>query len=193
IWSEHLGVTPVGIYDRFLDLGGHSLLGVQVSSEIRDRFQIEVPVIKLFQAPTIAQLGAFIDQARTPGHASCDRSTAVAAPALAEAVPAPPAPVVTPAETAVTPGDAAKANYRAFYDNITRRLQASGTGDASFFLNYGYISRASGADGDEAAFAVPDGVFNPNSIKLVYELIGPTDLRGRKVLDVGCGRGGTVA
>ena len=193
IWSEHLGVTPVGIYDRFLDLGGHSLLGVQIASEIRDQFQIEVPVIKLFQAPTIAQLGAFIDQARTPGHASCDGRTAAAAPAVAEAAPPAPTPVAAPAEAAATPGGAAKASYRAFYDNITRRLRASGTGDASFFLNYGYVSRADGADGEEAAFAVPDGVFNPNSIKLVYELIGPTDLRGRKVLDVGCGRGGTVA
>jgi phthiocerol/phenolphthiocerol synthesis type-I polyketide synthase E len=183
IWSEHLGVTPVGIFDRFLDLGGHSLLGVQVASEIRDRFQIEVPVIKLFQAPTISQLGAFVDQART-----------------GEAVPPPTAPqpprlpiveaspLVPTAAAAHNPGDAAKASYRAFYDDITRRLKDAGTGDASFFLNYGYV----GAEG-EAAFAVPEGVFNPNSIRLVYELIGSTDLRGRKVLDVGCGRGGTVA
>jgi ubiquinone/menaquinone biosynthesis C-methylase UbiE len=30
-------------------------------------------------------------------------------------------------------------------------------------------------------------------VRLVYELVGNTDLRGRRVLDVGCGRGGTVA
>lgn len=179
IWSEHLGVTPVGIYDRFLDLGGHSLLGVQVASEIRDRFQIEVPVIKLFQAPTVSQLGAFIDQARSAGEPAPQQTAApkVEAP--------PPAPA---ASDALNPGDAAKASYRTFYDDISRRLKDSGTGDASFFLNYGYVGEAG-----EAPFDVPEGVFNPNSIRLVYELVGPTDLRGRKVLDVGCGRGGTVA
>jgi SAM-dependent methyltransferase len=60
----------------------------------------------------------------------------------------------------------------------------------SFFLNYGYLSLGSG---DEARFEVPDGTFNPSSIRLAFELIGATDLRDRKVLDVGCGRGGTVA
>jgi len=35
-------------------------------------------------------------------------------------------------------------------------------------------------------------VFNPSSIRLAFELIGPTDLSGRQVLDVGCGRGGNV-
>lgn len=182
IWSEHLGVTPVGIFDRFLDLGGHSLLGVQVASEIRDRFQIEVPVIKLFQAPTISQLGAFIDKA----------ISGEIAPAVPQADPPAQAEIRSSAPAAAAaadnPADSAKASYRTFYDDISRRLKDSGTGDASFFLNYGYV----GNDG-EAAFTVPEGVFNPNSIRLVYELIGATDLRHRKVLDVGCGRGGTVA
>ena len=40
---------------------------------------------------------------------------------------------------------------------------------------------------------MPDGVFNPSSVRLVHELVGATDMRGRRVLDVGCGRGGTVA
>jgi acyl transferase domain-containing protein/SAM-dependent methyltransferase len=186
IWSEHLGVTPVGIYDRFLDLGGHSLLGVQVASEIRDRFQIEVPVIKLFQAPTISQLGAFIDEARSAGPSGERKEPTPIVPPVAEASETAPAP----AGVVKTPGDAAKASYRDFYDNITRRLGNSGAGDASFFLNYGYVSRG---EGDEAAFDVPDGVFNPNSIRLVYELIGQTALSGRRVLDIGCGRGGTVS
>ena len=87
------------------------------------------------------------------------------------------------------PGTAAKLRYRRFYDDITKRLAASGMGDASFFLNYGYVSLG---DGDESALAVEDTAFNANSIRLAYELVGSTDLTGRDALDIGCGRGGTA-
>jgi SAM-dependent methyltransferase len=89
-----------------------------------------------------------------------------------------------------SPGATAKASYRDFYNSITERLEHSGVGDASFFLNYGYVSLG---EGDEARREVADGVFNPSSVRLAYELIGPTKLGGQRVLDVGCGRGGTVA
>ena len=181
IWGEQLGVVSVGTYDRFFDLGGHSLLAVQVASEIRDRFQIEMPVLKLFQAPTVSELAVLVDQARVgEGAASAPAGLPVVAP------PLPPAPALE----GDAPGVAAKASYRQFYDDVTRRLERSGVGEASFFLNYGYLSLG---NGDEARFEVPDGTFNPSSVRLAFELIGATDLRGRRVLDVGCGRGGTVA
>ena len=98
-------------------------------------------------------------------------------------------PEATPLE-GDAPTVAAKARHREFYDDVTRRLEQSGVADASFFLNYGYLSL--GGE-DEARFDVPDGVFNPSSIRLAFELIGQSDLNGCRVLDVGCGRGGTVA
>ena len=52
----------------------------------------------------------------------------------------------------------AKASYREFYDDVSRRLAATGMGEASFFLNYGYVSQG---DGDEARFEVPDGRAQP--------------------------------
>lgn len=182
IWGTQLAIAPIGIYDRFFDLGGHSLLAVQVASEIRDRFQIEMPVLKMFQAPTVAELAVLVDQAQTPGGAIDHAPAGLPAPAAA-----------LPTATALqgeAPAAAAKASYREFYDDVTRRLERSGVGEASFFLNYGYVSLG---EGDEARFDVPDRVFNANSVRLAFELIGKSDLRGRRVLDVGCGRGGTVA
>jgi acyl transferase domain-containing protein/SAM-dependent methyltransferase len=182
IWGEQLGIDAVGIHDRFLDLGGHSLLAVQVASEIRDAFQIELPVLRLFQAPSVGQLAEIIDQAAASGGAVPRPGPAEKAAAVV-AVPQPKAAEATPAA-------AAKASYREFYDGITRRLEQSGVGDASFFLNYGYVSLG---NGDQARFEVAEGTFNPSSVRLAYELIGAADLHGRRVLDVGCGRGGTVA
>ena len=37
-----------------------------MSTAIRDRFEIEMPVLKLFQAPTIGELAVLVDQARSP-------------------------------------------------------------------------------------------------------------------------------
>jgi amino acid adenylation domain-containing protein len=56
IFGEVLGVDGVGINDNFFELGGHSLLAIQVISRLRDRFEIELPVQAVFEAPTVAEL-----------------------------------------------------------------------------------------------------------------------------------------
>jgi SAM-dependent methyltransferase len=82
-----------------------------------------------------------------------------------------------------------KQSHRRFYDRITAELDASDVGPYSFFLNLGYV-----ADGSPefAPRPPPPHVLNRTSVKLVLELIGDCDLAGRRLLDVGCGRGGTV-
>lgn len=62
IWQELLRLETIGIYDNFFTLGGHSLLATQVISRVRDRFEVDLPVRTLFEAPTIATLGARIEQ-----------------------------------------------------------------------------------------------------------------------------------
>jgi len=56
VWQEVLGVEKVGVYDNFFDLGGHSLLMVRVQARLCDAFGREVPVIDLFQHPTVGAL-----------------------------------------------------------------------------------------------------------------------------------------
>jgi len=61
IWSEVLGVTPVGIRDNFFDIGGHSLLATQVISRVQKTFSIELPLRALFEAPTVAALATQVE------------------------------------------------------------------------------------------------------------------------------------
>ena len=62
IFCEVLGRDKVGIHDNFFELGGHSLLATRVNSWMRDAFQIEMPLRRLFESPSIAGLGTAVDQ-----------------------------------------------------------------------------------------------------------------------------------
>ncbi len=62
VWREVLHLEKVGINDNFFDLGGHSLLIVQVNSKLREIFNSNLSVIELFQNPTIGALAQYINQ-----------------------------------------------------------------------------------------------------------------------------------
>ncbi|AOX00478.1 non-ribosomal peptide synthetase [Moorena producens PAL-8-15-08-1] len=61
IWAEVLGIEKVGIHDNFFDLGGHSLLATQVVSRIRQAFDIEFPLKKIFESSTVESISKYID------------------------------------------------------------------------------------------------------------------------------------
>ncbi len=73
-WANVLKLERVGMHDTFLELGGHSLLAVQVIAQLRDAFQVELPLRTLFAASTVEELALTIVQRQ----AELDDSQAVA-------------------------------------------------------------------------------------------------------------------
>jgi len=63
LWQEVLRRERVGIHDNFFRIGGHSLLAAQVATRMRESFQVDLPLRRMFEVPTIAQLAEVIDQA----------------------------------------------------------------------------------------------------------------------------------
>jgi phthiocerol/phenolphthiocerol synthesis type-I polyketide synthase E len=61
-YERLLGVERVGIHDSFFDLGGHSLIGIQLISQLRKDFQVDLSLSTLFEAPTVAELAFFIEE-----------------------------------------------------------------------------------------------------------------------------------
>ncbi len=56
IWEELFDTKPISILDNFFDLGGHSLLALSLVSRIQRSFGTKVPLVELFEEPTVAHL-----------------------------------------------------------------------------------------------------------------------------------------
>jgi non-ribosomal peptide synthetase component F/acyl carrier protein len=67
IWSRVLGMERIGAHDDFLEIGGDSLLAMQIAARMQTSFETEVSVEDLFRCPTISELAALIDDRRQRG------------------------------------------------------------------------------------------------------------------------------
>jgi amino acid adenylation domain-containing protein len=73
IWEEVLGVRPIGLHDRFFDLGGHSMLALALVTETERRLGRRLPVESLFRGATVEFFAALLRDAtigeENTGHA----------------------------------------------------------------------------------------------------------------------------
>jgi acyl carrier protein len=72
ILREVLGVERVSAEDNFFDLGGNSLLLVQVQSRLQAAFEREVAVLDLFSHPTVGTLARHLAPSAEPAAADDD-------------------------------------------------------------------------------------------------------------------------
>jgi len=69
IWEQVLRIERVGLSDDFFELGGSSLMAVQLLAQIRNRTGKSVPLPALFEAPTIEQLASLLEDKTGPSSA----------------------------------------------------------------------------------------------------------------------------
>ncbi len=61
IWSDVLGVQKISVHDDFFELGGHSLLAAQLAARVNESMQVVLPLRRLFDSPTVAQIAEHIE------------------------------------------------------------------------------------------------------------------------------------
>lgn len=82
-----------------------------------------------------------------------------------------------------------KAVIQEVYNAYHTQMQGALFDDLSFFMNLGYVATEAP---QHARVELPERMVGRQYVKLVLEVFGDADLDGRRVLDVGCGRGGTI-
>jgi amino acid adenylation domain-containing protein len=60
IWEEVLQLDSIGVHDNFFEIGGNSLLAVQISSRIQRTLTSAISVRQIFEFPTIAGLSGLV-------------------------------------------------------------------------------------------------------------------------------------
>jgi amino acid adenylation domain-containing protein len=63
IWQNLLKIERVGRHDHFFELGGHSLLATQLVTRLRQSFDVDIALLKVFQQPVLAALAETVTNA----------------------------------------------------------------------------------------------------------------------------------
>ncbi|CAH8769907.1 non-ribosomal peptide synthetase/type I polyketide synthase [Paenibacillus dendritiformis] len=59
-WQAVLELESVGIHDKYFEVGGNSINLIQLQSNLQRQLKREVPIVTLFQYPTVHELAAYL-------------------------------------------------------------------------------------------------------------------------------------
>jgi acyl carrier protein len=62
IAEKVLGLDRIGVNDNFFMIGGHSLLATQLMAQVRQAYDVDLPLRLVFEAPTVVGLAAAIEE-----------------------------------------------------------------------------------------------------------------------------------
>jgi len=62
IWASVLGVQKPGAQDNFFQLGGHSIMAIQITQRINQNFPVNLSMRTIFREPTIAGLAIVVEE-----------------------------------------------------------------------------------------------------------------------------------
>jgi amino acid adenylation domain-containing protein len=60
LWYQALDIDESGVFDNFFELGGHSISAIRLMALIHKEFGIDLPISKLIQGPTIAEMAEIL-------------------------------------------------------------------------------------------------------------------------------------
>lgn len=63
IWQAVMKADQISVLDHFFDIGGHSLLAVQIVTRVKDKFAVEFSMRRLFEVSTIAGMASYVENA----------------------------------------------------------------------------------------------------------------------------------
>jgi len=64
IWQRSLGIDSIGLEDSFFELGGDSLIAIQVIADLKRELNQEIPVVSLYEGLTIRSLIKLLESSR---------------------------------------------------------------------------------------------------------------------------------
>jgi acyl carrier protein len=67
LWRKTLKLDRVGVTDNFFDLGGHSLLVVQLHGQLKQALSVPLSLTDLYQYPTIRSLSEYLSNGKDAG------------------------------------------------------------------------------------------------------------------------------
>lgn len=62
LWEKLLGRQRISIHDDFFDLGGHSMIAIQLLSQVDQQYGRALPLETLYEAPTVSRLAGVLRQ-----------------------------------------------------------------------------------------------------------------------------------